>query len=148
MTKLSKYFDLDEMCATSHGPNKPSTAQIAALTTLCVNLLDPIRDQFGPVIVNSGFRSPAVNKAVGGSSTSDHLKGMAADIVLPSQDLIQIGGWICDNMDFKQLIFEAFDGRQCRWLHVSFDPADNRKEVLTMVKINGKTTYKAGRPSV
>lgn len=80
--KLSKYFTYKEMTKTyTRLPNKPSCRELVNIMFMCSQVLDPIRELFGdPVIVNSGFRSVAVNKAVGGVPCSRHTLGLAADI--------------------------------------------------------------------
>ena len=80
--QLTKNFSLAEMTKTNTGlPNKPGNTEILNLKKLCEDVLQPLRDLLGkPIIVNSGYRSPEVNKKVGGVPTSYHLKGLAADI--------------------------------------------------------------------
>lgn len=80
--RLSMHFGLAEMCVTSTGlPNTPSPQHVSALTDLCLAVLEPWRAMVGPLRVNSGYRSPPVNRAVHGSPTSDHMAGRAADVV-------------------------------------------------------------------
>jgi zinc D-Ala-D-Ala carboxypeptidase len=108
---------------------------------LCFEVLQPLRDNFGPIRVTSGYRSPELNRAVGGSSTSDHMSGAAADIEpLPNSDfdLRDMGAWIEKNCDFKQLIAEFLPGG---WIHVSYAAEDIRKQVLAARKVRGSTKY-------
>lgn len=109
------------------------------------NVLQPIRDKLGVVTINSGFRSVAVNKAVGGSATSDHCKGMAADIEIMNMPNRKLAEWIRDNIDFTQLILE-FPGAAPNdgWVHVSYDPSNVKRQILTAKKVNGKTKYLNG----
>jgi uncharacterized protein YcbK (DUF882 family) len=81
--QLSPHFSLAEMTRTAHAlPNDPSPEVVEHLTRLCLTLLEPVRTLLGvPLRVNSGFRSPAVNAAVHGSPTSQHMRGDAADLV-------------------------------------------------------------------
>lgn len=130
-----KYFTLDELTrsavATARGiPNIPGENEREALEVLTLALLDPLREIWGsPIYVNSGYRSPALNKAVGGVANSQHMKGQAADITTGNTAgnrklfaLIRDGGF-----DFDQLIDEA-DGT---WIHVSYvSPSENRRQVL------------------
>ena len=86
--KLSKNFSLHEMTKSETAlrkglDNTPGETEENNLKSLCENVLQKVRDEFGPTKVNSGFRHPDVNSAVGGSKTSDHCKGMAADIEVP-----------------------------------------------------------------
>ena len=129
--QLSRSFTLGEMTrsgtAARHGwPNQPNAHAINALQVLCEHVLQPARDVHGVISVSSGYRSPRLNRAVKGSRTSDHLTGHAADIT-PSSNvtLHQLGKWIQENCEFKQLILEYN-----QWLHVSYEPSNNRCQVL------------------
>lgn len=130
-----KYFTLEELTrsavAAARGiPNIPGENEREALEVLVLALLDPLRELWGkPIYVNSGYRSPALNKAVGGVANSQHMKGQAADITTGKAEsnrklfaLIRDGGF-----DFDQLIDEA-DGT---WIHVSYvSLSENRRQVL------------------
>ena len=134
---LSKDFSLGEMCFTSvKADNTPTQAVTVALRELVENVLQPARDMLGSAItVNSGYRSAAVNKAVGGAANSQHLKGEAADMICAdNKKLFEI---IRDNFVFDQLINEY----DYSWVHVSYKTHGNRNEVLKAVKENGKTKY-------
>lgn len=145
--QLSKNFNLAELTKTQvrNKDNTPDATQIKNLQALVDNVLQPVRDKFGAVIVNSGFRSVAVNKAVGGSGTSDHCKGMAADIEIIGMPNRKLAEWIRDNMDFTQLILE-FPGAEpnAGWVHVSYDASNVKKQVLTAKRVNGRTKYFQG----
>jgi zinc D-Ala-D-Ala carboxypeptidase len=93
-----------------------------------------------------GFRHPLVNAKVGGSATSDHCKGFAADIEIPGIANAELAEWIKDNCEFRQLILEFYTVGvpDSGWVHVSFNPADNKKQVLTATKKDGKTVYLEG----
>lgn len=106
---------LDHNCA-----NEPNLEQRKALTALCDHILEPLRGQFGPIVISSGFRSQEVNRLAGGVRNSQHLSGEAADIAVPSQQrLREYYNFISRNLDFDQLILEPNDN-QPRWLHVSY----------------------------
>ena len=82
--RLSKNFSLSEMVKSSTAErlrvdNSPSDIHLVNLTHLCINILQPVREQFGVITINSGYRSPALNAKVGGSKTSQHCNGQAAD---------------------------------------------------------------------
>ena len=127
--------------------NTPGEAEIANLTALAQNVLQPIRDHFGKgVKVNSGFRHPEVNAKVGGSKTSDHCQGQAADIEIPGVPNAELAEWIRDNLEFRQLILEFYTPGvpDSGWVHVSYVAEDNKKEVLTATKKDGKTVYLQG----
>jgi hypothetical protein len=83
---------------------------------------------------------------VGGSKTSDHCQGQAADIEIPGVPNAQLAQWIQENLEFRQLILEFYTPGipDSGWVHVSYDPADLKKQVLTATKQNGKTVYLPG----
>jgi zinc D-Ala-D-Ala carboxypeptidase len=138
--KLSENFSLSEFTETSTGlPNKPSQEAITNLKYLVQYVLQPARDKFGPIEITSGYRSEKVNAAVGGSATSDHLKGKAADI--KHKDLASVFNYIRKQTHFKQLIWEFGTDSQPAWIHVSYDVNNNKGEVLKAIKKNGKTKY-------
>lgn len=126
---MSKYFSLSEMTYSGTAlrlgiPNDPTGEQIKDLKRL-MDYLDKVREAFGKaIIVTSGFRSPRLNEHIGGSKTSQHMKGQAADIrphdIKELRQLLttirQVGG-------FDQLILEEPTGRT-PWIHVSIPPAN------------------------
>ena len=149
---LSANFTLKELTksdtATRLGlENMPDDAALENLKTLCEKVLQPVRDHFGKsVTVNSGYRSPESNAAVGGSKTSDHCKGMAADIEIPGVANAELAQWIMDNLDYTQLILEFYTSGipDSGWVHVSYDPNNLKKQELTATKVAGKITYLNG----
>ena len=149
---LSANFTLKELTksdtATRLGlDNTPDEATIENLKLLCQEILQPIREHFGKsVTVNSGFRSPESNAAVGGSKTSDHCLGRAADIEIDGIPNPELAQWIMDNLDYTQLILEFYTQGQPNsgWVHVSYDPSNLKMQELTAVKVAGKTTYLNG----
>ena len=149
---LTKNFTLSEMTKSETAlrqgmANDPSQTEIDNLRTLCEKVLQPVRDHYGKgVKVNSGFRHPLVNAKVGGSTTSDHCKGMAADIEIPGVANADLAQWIKDNLQFRQLILEFYTPGvpDSGWVHVSYDPNDLKNQVLTATKQNGKTVYLPG----
>jgi len=149
---LSANFSLKELTksetATRLGlDNTPDEETIDNLKTLCDKVLQPVREHFGKsVTVNSGYRSPESNAAVGGSKTSDHCKGQAADIEIDGLPNPELAQWIMDNLDYTQLILEFYTQGQPNsgWVHVSYDPNNLKKQELTAVKVAGKTQYLQG----
>jgi hypothetical protein len=149
---LTPNFTLAEMTksetASRRGmDNIPNQEQISNMQVLAVNVLQKVRDHYGRgVHVNSGFRHPDVNAAVGGSRTSDHTRGMAADIEIPGVANADLAEWIQQNLDFTQLILEFYTPGipDSGWVHVSYDPANLKKQSLTAMRENGKTVYKPG----
>ena len=136
--QLSKNFTLEEFTRSATAQrlnidNTPKPIHIDNMRHLCNNLLEPLRKVFGPIIITSGFRSPRLNAAVGGTLLSQHIKGEAADISIVSarqgQKMLE---WIRDNLLFDQLILEHSTTGSSLWLHVSLkkDKKENRKEVL------------------
>jgi zinc D-Ala-D-Ala carboxypeptidase len=149
--KLSTNFSVAELskseAATRQGlDNTPSMEVIDCLQALVDNVLQPLRDKLGPIVVTSGYRSPAVNKAIGGSATSDHCKGQAADIEVLNMDNKALAEYIRDNMKFTQLILEFYRKGvpDSGWVHVSYDAKNLKNQVLTAAKVDGKTVYHSG----
>ncbi len=124
--------------------NTPDDEATENLRLLCEKVLQPVRDHYGKgVKVNSAYRSPESNAAVGGSKTSDHCKGMAADIEIPGVANADLAQWIMDNLEYTQLILEFYTPGipDSGWVHVSYDPNNLKKQELTATKVAGKTTY-------
>ena len=150
--QLTNNFSLAEMVksetALRHDmDNTPGEAEIENLKRLAEKVLQPVRDHYGKgVKVNSGFRHPEVNAKVGGSKTSDHCKGQAADIEIPGVANADLAEWITKNLDFTQVILEFYTPGipDSGWVHVSYNPADLKKQVLTATKRDGKTVYLPG----
>ena len=147
---LSKNFSLVELTKSQQATrlgieNTPSPEIIKNLKLLCEKVLQPVRDQFGPVSVSSGYRCDALNRAVGGSKTSDHMTGCAADIEVSASNL-ELAKWIAENLEFSQLILEFYSPTDPRagWVHVSYFPQNLKKQKLTASKVNGKVVYTNG----
>jgi hypothetical protein len=150
--QLTSNFSLAELVksetALRHDmDNTPGETEIENLKQLCEQVLQPVRNHFKTgVKVNSGFRHPEVNAKVGGSKTSDHCKGQAADIEIPGIPNADLAIWIMDNLQYTQLILEFYTPGipDSGWVHVSYDPANLKKQNLTAVKKDGKTVYLPG----
>lgn len=142
--QLSEHFSYNEMTRSAwaernHRDNTPDSLQLAALENLCRELLEPLRREFGPIRINSAFRSPMVNEAVHGVGNSKHLTGEAVDIYIPD---IETGRayyrFILRHVDYDQLLFEyRRDGAV--WIHCSvcLDPAENRHQAFPNYHVNG-----------
>lgn len=149
---LSANFSLHEMTKSETAlrmgfDNTPDEEATENLRLLCEKVLQPVRDHYGKgVKVNSAYRSPESNAAVGGSKTSDHCKGMAADIEIPGVANADLAQWIMDNLEYTQLILEFYTPGipDSGWVHVSYDPNNLKKQELTATKVAGKTTYLPG----
>lgn len=142
MIKLSEHFTLEEMCRTSvKGFNNiPNAAQTNNLKRLC-GWLERLRHEWNsrygdgddPIIINSAFRSPSINKAVGGSSTSNHLSGCAADIRV--QGMEQLMRYATILLDISDRIKEDFDEllmerkSNSLWLHFAVRESGNRRHI-------------------
>lgn len=145
---MSRYFSLRELCrsdkAASRGiDNTPTPEAIEWLGLLATKILDPLRDAWGePFAINSGYRSPELNRAIGGSKTSQHVLGQAADIqTSPKNENMNylLLHMILDlNLPFDQLICEHPNSKgHPSWIHVSIGPK-NRRQLLTIQK-GGRT---------
>ena len=139
--QLSPHFKLVEFTRSAtaqarHIDNTPNEEQIKNLKFLCENVLEPLREQFGPIIIGSGFRCPALNTAVGGVKNSQHKSGEACDIHLPS---IEVGKKYFEFLKklpiFDQLIWERNNPRSNHyWIHVSIKRSGkNRKQVIPLL---------------
>ena len=149
--RLSKNFTLNELTRSQTAirrgiDNSPTMTVIDNLQALVDNVLQPLRDSQGPVNITSGYRSEAINAAVGGSNTSHHTRGMAADLTVVGKTNREICEWIRDNLKFTQLIWEfpTKENPQAGWVHVAYDPKDLKCQVLTATKVNGRTVYSPG----
>ena len=150
--RLSKNFVLSEMTRSNTArrkgiSNEPEKEHLANLQTLVTEIIQPMRDAIGPIRVTSGYRSPKLNRAIGGSSKSQHCKGMAADFEIFSIPNNEVSDWIKENLMFDQLILEYYQPGEPNsgWIHCSYNPEvnANRKEYLMAIKDeNGKTQYK------
>lgn len=150
--KLTRNFSLAELCKSETASRKgidntPTEDVINNLSTLTNMVLQKTRDKLGMVIVTSGYRSPELNRAIGGSTTSDHCLGFAVDFEVVDYDNRQLALWIKDNLIFKQLILEFYEGTHSPnsgWVHCSFEEGSNDCEVLTATKEGKKTVYSHG----
>jgi len=149
MVRLSKNFTLQEFTksqtALRQGINNiPNEEHLESAKTLFEKVVQPVREKFGVTVINSGYRGPTLNEAVGGSSKSQHCKGEAVDIECPGTPNYDVAKWISDNLDFDQLILEFYTPGipDSGWVHVSYKAEGNRKSILTAMKENGKTVYK------
>jgi len=149
--QLTQHFDLEELTKSQTGDrlgidNVPGAAELDCLKELCEQVLEPVRAHYGPVFINSGYRCPDLNKAVGGASTSQHCLGQAADIEVPGVPNGDLAAWVAANLDFDQVILECYRKGQPNsgWVHVSYKVYDNRKATLTATVVSGKMVYTPG----
>ena len=132
--------------ATRRGiENIPSGEQMENIKLLCENVFEPLREHVGgPIAINSLFRSVDLNRAIGGSSSSQHcaVNGAAMDIDdtyggMSNADMFEF----IKKLDFDQLIWEYGDDENPDWVHVSYKKNGNRKQILKCSKVKGKTVY-------
>ena len=150
--KLSKNFSLTEFTKSQTAlrldiDNTPGQEHLDNAFELFDKVVQPVRNNFGPTTINSGYRGPDLNQAVGGSTRSQHCRGEAADIEVPGVANYSLAKWIEDNLDYDQLILEFYTPgiADSGWVHVSYTQhGENRKQSLTAMKENGKTVYKTG----
>ena len=144
--RLSPHFTLEEMTTSQTAarrgiPNDPPPEAIARLVALCEGVLEPLRARLGrPIIVTSGYRSPELNAAIGGSPHSQHCRGEAADIIVPGLSPLDVCRAVHDLGRYDQLIHEYG-----RWCHVSWrGESRSRREALTATLADGGTRYLPG----
>lgn len=118
--------------------NTPTEEHIKAMNDLCRHILDPLRSHLGrPVIITSGYRSPALNKAIGGAKNSQHALGQAADIVVPGMSVDEVIQNIVDlGLPYDQMIHEFGS-----WVHISYGPRQRRQALKAARSRWGRTQY-------
>lgn len=143
---ISIHFNLEDLTKTntnaSNTPHEPGV--ITNLRKVAEHILEPVRKHFDrKVIIHSGYRSPAVNKLVGGSNNSQHSRGEAVDFSVQDYTVHEVANWIKDNLTFDQLILEHFlpNSPHSGWVHCSYSH-QNRCSVLT--KFKGSQIYYPG----
>ena len=150
--KLSENFSLEELIrsatATKLGiDNTPDEEHLNNLQVVVDEIAQPLRDHFGkPVRINSGYRSPALNDAIGGSKKSQHSKGEAIDLEIDGVSNMEVAGWITENCDYDQVILEFYnpaEGPNSGWVHASCKAnlSENRERNLIALKDGKKTVY-------
>tara|TARA_R110000803_G_scaffold51266_3_gene106056 strand:- start:1013 stop:1474 length:462 start_codon:yes stop_codon:yes gene_type:complete len=151
MDKISKHVSYKEATRSATAArmdlnNAPDEAQLKRMGVLSEKIFEPLREHVGgPIRVNSFFRSPELNKSVGGSSTSQHCKGQAMDLddSYGHATNAEMYEFIKENLDFDQMIWEFGDDNNPDWVHVSYvSSKDNRNRCLAAYKEHGRTRYK------
>jgi len=148
--QLSKNLSLAEVTRSETAKrrgvsNMPTEAHIANFKLLAEKVFQPIRDHFGgPIHISSGYRSAALNKAIGGAASSQHCTGEAIDIDMDGTAITnaEIFNYIKDNLEFDQLIWEFGTDTNPDWVHVSYESTGKqRKQILKAIKKGGATSY-------
>ena len=112
------------------------------MNTLVDKIIDPLREKVGAIRVNSGYRTPAYNKQIGGATNSQHCRGEAADIFPLEKDIEDVFAMIIREFKYDQVILER-NSRGSRWIHISYKAEGNRQRAMTaIVDKTGKATYK------
>ncbi len=146
--RLSKNFTLSEITRSNTAKrlgisNEPTKEHIKNIQNLITKIIQPMRNDIGAIRISSGYRSSELNRAIGGSTKSQHCKGQALDLQYWSDgkmDNKKIYDWLIDNaVEFDQMINE-FD---FAWIHLSLKEKKNRKDVLEAYKDeDGDTKYR------
>jgi hypothetical protein len=129
MTVLSKNFHLKEFLVSQTASRNNYSEQWTPPDTVVKNLaklanvaMQPIRDEFGVIQITSGYRCLRLNRAIGSSDGSDHIRGYAADFVSPNHSELTLAKWIQKNINYDQLILEFGTLRSPSWIHLSINP--------------------------
>lgn len=134
--KISEHMSYAEATQTSaKAKNVPNESQLKNIKLLADEVFEPLRVLTGgPIKINSVFRSAAVNRAIGGSTSSQHManNGAAMDIEGTNVTNAELGHLIRKNLVFDQLIYEAPVNGEPGWIHVSYKAQNNRNQVLIM----------------
>ncbi len=142
--KLSSNFTLEELTISQTAlrndiDNIPNEEETENLKQLCINILQPLRDDYQlPLVISSGFRSKELSSLVGSKPTSQHCQGSAADFTIPGVDNKKVFKHIIENLPFDQAILEYYNEDNSGWIHVSYIP-NGRGQALTKDKEGYKT---------
>ena len=144
--QLSEHFELVEFLVSETAArrgiaNEPTPQIIDNLRRLCQLVLEPLRVKLArPVVITSGYRSLALNRAVGGSPTSHHMQGRAADIIVPGMTPLAV----CQAVNQLKLPCVQIIHEFGRWAHLSVAASNERTQLLTAKLAQGKTVYESG----
>jgi len=168
--KLTENFSLSEMIVSPTAKklglsNNPTPEHIENMRYCCEKILEPVRAHFGKSVqINSSYRSPLVNEAVGGSKTSQHVNGQAIDFEIPGIDNKVVADWIGDNLEFDQVILEFYTkgDKNSGWVHASIKKGGGNRKMrmiaskskaggtvyTTVADFDPSTTRVAGAPTI
>tara|TARA_R110002126_G_scaffold57582_8_gene152443 strand:- start:242 stop:703 length:462 start_codon:yes stop_codon:yes gene_type:complete len=151
MERISKHITYKEAVRSNTAlrlniNNIPNDYEISNMVGIANHVFEPLREYVGgPIKINSMFRSEALNRAIGGSSRSQHCQGRAIDLddTFGHKTNAEMFNYIKNNLNFDQLIWEFGDDTNPNWVHVSFVSNDeNRGRCLKAEKVNGRTSYR------
>ena len=151
MKNISKHVSYEEGVRSNTAlrlgiENTPRAEQLEKMSVVANEVFEPLREWVGgPIKINSFFRCYKLNKAIGGSKTSQHMSGQAMDIddTFGCKTNAEMFNYVKDNLDFDQMIWEFGDDDNPDWVHISFESKEeNRNRCLKAYKEKGKTKYK------
>lgn len=151
MERISKHITYKEAVRSNTAlrlniNNIPNDYEISNMVGIASNVFEPLREYVGgPIRINSFYRCEELNRAIGGSSRSQHCEGRAIDLddTLGYKTNAEMYQYIKENLSFDQLIWEFGDNTNPDWIHVSYiHPDENRKRCLRAERINGRTSYR------
>tara|TARA_R110000803_G_scaffold205959_1_gene272929 strand:- start:212 stop:673 length:462 start_codon:yes stop_codon:yes gene_type:complete len=150
MNKISEHISYKEAVRSDTADrlniiNLPNESELDNMSIISEKIFEPLRSHVGgPIRINSFFRSVELNKAIGGSSTSQHCKGQAFDLddsygCMTNAEMYK---FVKDNLDFDQMIWEFGDDENPNWIHISYVSQEkNRNRCLKAWKDHGRTRY-------
>jgi len=123
--------------------NTPTDQILINLQTLIYEVINPIVNNFGDIKITSGYRSPALCKAIGSSERSQHTTGMAVDCEVLGVPNKELADWVVNNLSYDQVILEFWKPEEINsgWVHISYNKAGNRKMYLRAYKSNSRIVY-------
>jgi hypothetical protein len=147
-TQLTEHFTVEELTASPTAKakgidNTPTPEHLANMKYCCEKIIEPVRAHFGkPVKINSSYRCPALNKAVGGSTTSQHVSGQAIDFEIVGISNKEVADWVADNLEFDQVIleFHVEGDKNSGWVHASIKKVGGNRKQRLLARKDGKST--------
>lgn len=149
--KISKHISYKEAIKSNTAlrlnlDNTPGDYEVSNMVGIATHLFEPLREYVGgPIKINSMFRSVDLNRAIGGSKSSQHCQGRAIDLddTFGYKTNADMFNYIKNNLNFDQMIWEFGNDKNPAWVHVSYVSGDqNRNRILIAEKVNGKTNYR------
>jgi hypothetical protein len=146
MNNISKHVSWDEATKSNTAirlgiDNTPSDAIVETMKTTAEKIFEPLREKLGPIRITSFFRCPDLNRAIGGSKTSQHCKGEAMDISGIKVTNAMLFDTACQLAEFDQIIWEFGNSTNPAWVHISYSSTHNRKQILVAKKQGTRTIY-------